>query len=107
MVVERAKSTSMFRFIGFAGHMQDYEPSEDHFQFMRTGMHYMLMAPVDDAKQTVLLLPTWPQGWDVDFKLHAPLNTTIEAACINGTLTKLIVEPPARRADIKVINCKQ
>lgn len=105
-VVSRAAVTSMFRFRGFAGHMQDYEPSLDHFAFMRTGMHYMLLQPVDDAKQSVLLFPAWPAEWDVDVKLHAPLSTTIEAACINGTLTKFIVTPKSREADITIMNCR-
>lgn len=39
-----------FRFPGFAAHYQDYEPSLDHFGFMRTGLDYMLLAPLDDAK---------------------------------------------------------
>ena len=105
-VVSRAGVTSMFRFRGFAGHMQDYEPSLDHFSFMRTGMHYMLLQPVDDAKQRILLFPTWPIEWDIDFKLHAPLSTTIEAACINGTLTKFIVTPKSREADVTIVNCR-
>jgi len=105
MVAQRAGATSEFRFTGYAGHNQDYEPSLDHFSFMRTAMHYMLLGPLDDAKQSMLLFPTWPTKWDVDIKLRAPLQTTIEAACINGTLTKLVVTPAARRADIKVVNC--
>ena len=60
-----------------------------------------------DAAQRVLLFPSWPTDrWDVDFKLHAPLNTTVEAACVNGTLTKLVVTPEARRKDVTVMNCK-
>ena len=61
-------------------------------------MHYMLLAPLDDAKQSMLLFPAWPTEWDVRFKLHAPLNTVVEAACINGSLAKLVVDPPERRA---------
>ena len=30
----------------------------------------------------MLLFPTFPTGqWDVRFKMHAPLNTTVEASC--------------------------
>ena len=36
------------RFEGFAGNFQDFAPSSDHFGFMRTAMHYMLVAPLDD-----------------------------------------------------------
>jgi len=107
LVAQRAASTSEFRFSGFAAHMQDYEPSLDHFSFMRTAMHYMLLSPFDDSKQGIILFPTWPTSkWDVHFKLHAPLNTIVEAECRNGTLTKLVVTPPARKADVQVFNCK-
>ncbi|MDR0541207.1 MAG: DUF5703 domain-containing protein [Dysgonamonadaceae bacterium] len=37
-----------------------------------------------------LLLPAWPAGWDVHFKLHAPYNTTIECKYRNGKIEKLI-----------------
>jgi hypothetical protein len=74
---------------------------------MRTGMHYMLLAPVDDAKQSIIVFPTWPTEWDIDFKLHGPLSTTVEAACTNGTLTKFIVTPKSREADVTVMNCKK
>lgn len=107
-VAGRAAVTSMFRFPGFAGHMQDYEPSLDHFSFMRTAMHYMLLAPLDDAKQGIVIFPTWPvDKWDIHFKLHAPLSTTVEAACTNGTLTTFIVTPKSREADVQVLNCKR
>lgn len=96
-----------FRFPGFAQHYQDYEPSLDHFGFMRTGLDYMLMAPLDDAARSMLLFPTFPTAkWDVRFKMHAPLNTTIEASCQGGKLEYLIVTPPERKKDITVLNCE-
>eukprot|EP00463_Aulacantha_scolymantha_P006827 TRINITY_DN976_c0_g1_i1.p1 TRINITY_DN976_c0_g1~~TRINITY_DN976_c0_g1_i1.p1 ORF type:complete len:76 (+),score=10.72 TRINITY_DN976_c0_g1_i1:156-383(+) len=74
---------------------------------MRTAIHYMLLSPLDDEKQSMLLFPTWPvEKWDIYFKLKAPLDTTIEAACIQGKLTKFIVTPSERKSDITVINCK-
>ena len=40
------------------------------------------MAPLDDEARSMLLFPTFPTGqWDVRFKMHAPLNTTVEASC--------------------------
>lgn len=97
-----------FRFGGFAAHHQDYEASLDHFASMRTGLDYMniLTSPLDDKKQSMLLFPT-PNTADfnVSFKLHAPLNTTIEARCQGGKLDHLNVDPPSRRADITVMNC--
>ena len=87
-------------------HYQDYEPSLDHYGFMRTGLDYMLMTPLDDAKQTILLFPTFPTDkWDVRFKMSAPLNTTIEASCQGGKLEYLLVTPAERKADVTVLNC--
>eukprot|EP00658_Telonema_sp_P-2_P011199 TRINITY_DN14256_c0_g2_i1.p1 TRINITY_DN14256_c0_g2~~TRINITY_DN14256_c0_g2_i1.p1 ORF type:complete len:882 (+),score=184.58 TRINITY_DN14256_c0_g2_i1:195-2840(+) len=95
-----------FRFPGFAQHYQDFEPSLDHFGFMRTALDYMLVSPVDDAERRLLVFPTFPTDrWNVRFKLHAALGTTIEASCQNGTLEYLNVDPPERRADVIVLNC--
>ena len=71
-------------------------------------MHEMLMGRLDDADQTITLFPGWPVGsWDVAFKLKGPLNTTVEAACTSGKLTKLVVVPASRRAAVQVHNCKE
>ena len=109
MVAARAAATDHggFRFAGFAGHYQDYEPSLDHYGFMRTGLNYMLMSTLDDAKGSVLLFPAFPaKMWNVRFKLHAPRNTTIEASCQQGKLEYLTVTPPERKADVTVVNCE-
>ena len=74
---------------------------------MRIAVHEMLLGRLDDAAQTITLFPAWPKGWDVDFKLKGPLNTTIEAACVGGKLTKLVVTPTKRKAQVKVMNCEQ
>ena len=48
----------------------------------------------------LLLFPAWPKDWNVDFKLHAPMNTVVEGAYRNGKLEKLTVTPTARAKDI-------
>eukprot|EP01052_Picozoa_sp_SAG31_P029883 SAG31_NODE_3012_length_4788_cov_2.735125_2_plen_87_part_00 len=74
---------------------------------MRTGLNKMLLAPLDDQKKSVLLFPAWPvEQWNVRFKLHAPLNTTIEASCQGGELEYLRVTPRERAADVKLAHCK-
>ena len=35
----------------------------DHLSQMRTAVHYMLMAPLDDADQTIMLFAGWPVNW--------------------------------------------
>ena len=50
----------------------------------------------------------WPvKLWDVSFKLHGALNTTIEASCVGGKLISLVVTPPERARDVAVWNCKR
>ena len=48
----------------------------------------------------IFLLPAWPKDWDVDFKLHAPLQTVIEGEYRDGKLQALKVTPESRRADV-------
>lgn len=50
--------------------------------------------------QKIYILPSWPRTWDVDFKLHAPGQTTVEVVLKKGKITKLQVLPEARMADI-------
>ncbi|MFC1738274.1 DUF5703 domain-containing protein, partial [Planctomycetota bacterium] len=57
----------------------------------------MLMQYVDDK---IILFPSWPKEWDVDFKLHAPYNTTIEGIYRNGKLEHLKVTPESRTKDV-------
>jgi hypothetical protein len=42
---------------------------------------------------------------DLDFKLHAPLNTTVEGSVSGGKLVGLVVTPPERASAVRVVNC--
>jgi len=53
--------------------------------------------------EKIYLLPAWPKTWNVDFKLHAPLKTTIEGVYRDGKIAELNVTPPERKADIVVL----
>jgi alpha-L-fucosidase 2 len=48
----------------------------------------------------IRLLPAWPAGWDADFKLHAPGQTTVSGVVKNGELVELNVSPASRRSDV-------
>ena len=65
-----------------------------------TGIQEMLMAadPYGDGK--IYLLPAWPKDWDVDFKLHAPQQTTVEISVRQGKIVSLKVTPESRKKDI-------
>ncbi|MFC1739389.1 DUF5703 domain-containing protein [Planctomycetota bacterium] len=57
-----------------------------------------MLLQYEDEK--IVLFPTWPKEWDVDFKLHAPYNTTIEGIYSNGKLEHLKVTPEPRAKDV-------
>ncbi len=46
---------------------------------------------------------TWTIVWDVDFKLHAPGQTTVEGKFIQSKFNELTVIPESRRKDLIVI----
>ncbi len=52
----------------------------------------------------IRLLPAWPKEWDVDFKLRAPGQTTVEGKARSGRMTFLKVTPKERRNDVVLMN---
>lgn len=62
----------------------------------------MLMQTMGDK---ILLFPAWPMEWDVDFKLHAPLQTTVEVSLKKGEITSLEVSPEQEK-DVIIIPYK-
>jgi len=93
------------RFPAFFGPGHDWLPDHNWGGSGMVGLQEMLMSanPYGDGK--IYLLPAWPTKWNVDFKLHAPQQTTIEASVKNGKVIKIKVTPESRRKDI-VINSK-
>ena len=109
MVIQRAQNSKgglQWKFDGFTGGFQDYEPSSDHLSFMRTAIHYMLITNNFD-NNTIYLLPTWPCYWSVKFKLYATNNTMVELDYDGDkqVLNSLVVEPQDRRKDVMFVNC--
>jgi len=92
-------SASGFRFPAFWGPNYDWIPDQDHGSVAMTGLQKMLLQT--DGNR-LLLLPAWPKDWDVDFKLHAPNQTTVECELRNGKIKKLVVIPKSRRKDVEV-----
>lgn len=88
------------RFPAFWGPNADWIPDQDHGSVAMIALQTMLIQ-VDGNK--ILLLPAWPEGWDVDFKLHAPYNTTVEGIYRNGKLEKLEVSPESRSQDVIIM----
>lgn len=86
------------KFPAFWAAANDYAPDEDNGGNGENGLQSMLM--ITEGKK-IMLLPAWPKEWgDVDFKLHAPFNTTVEGKVKDGKLINLVVTPASRRADV-------
>jgi len=86
------------RFPTFWGPGHDWVPDHNWGGSGMIGLQEMLMQTIGDK---ILLFPAWPMDWDVDFKLHAPHNTTVELSLRNGKIIKLKVSPEHRIKDIK------
>ncbi len=87
------------RFPTFWGPGHDWVPDHNWGGSGMIGLQEMLMQTIGDK---ILLFPAWPKEWNVDFKLHAPGNTTIKGKYSNGRLEELIVSPKSREKDIEI-----
>eukprot|EP01051_Picozoa_sp_SAG22_P004761 SAG22_NODE_263_length_13359_cov_3.396531_13_plen_202_part_00 len=76
-------------------------PQMENQGIVRTTIQQLLLATDNPGHgRGIYLLPTWPAGRDVAFKLHAPLGTTVEVDYKDGKLVALTVTPAARKADV-------
>jgi len=97
-LVERAsKWDARHRFPAFWGPNYDWTPDQDHGGVLMKTLQVMLLQ-ADGEKLRVL--PAWPDGWDADFKLHAPGKTVVAGRVRGGRLVRLAVAPQSRRKDI-------
>jgi len=85
------------RFPAFWECKMDGTPDNDHGANSVNTLQSMLLQ--SDGKK-IFLLPAWPENWDVNFKLCAANNTTIECEYRDGKVQLLKVTPESRRADI-------
>ncbi len=90
-------ASPMVRFPLYGREGPDSCPDFDQFGSGSVALQRMLIQE-DNGK--ILLLPAWPKEWDVNFKLHAMQNTTIEGVVKNGVVTRLKIIPESRWQDI-------
>jgi alpha-L-fucosidase 2 len=100
-VVGRAKQKHAgSRFPAFWGPNFDWIPDQDHGGNLMSALQAMLLHAEGDQ---IRLLPAWPRTWNVEFKLHAPRQTTVQGIYRDGKLEHLTVTPPDRRQDIRLM----
>ena len=85
------------RFPAFWGPNYDWTPDQDHGSVLMKA--FQAMALQTDGR-AIRLLPAWPRGWDVSFKLHAPHRTVVECEFRGGEVRSLRVTPEGRARDV-------
>lgn len=95
----RKLENSTRRFPTFWGPGHDWVPDHNWGGSGMIGLQEMLMQTIGEK---ILLLPAWPREWNVDFKLHAPGNTTIECCYRDGRIQQLTVTPKERERDVVI-----
>ena len=94
---EKKLENGNLRFPAFWGPGFDWTPDHNWGGAGMTGLQNMILQK-DGSK--IFLFPAWPKNWNVHFKLHAPLNTTVEGILKNGKLKMLKVLPESRANDV-------
>ncbi len=90
-----------YRFPAFWGPGFDWSPDHNWGGSGMIGLQEMLLQTTEDGK--ILLFPAWPREWNVHFKLHAPMNTTVEVELKDGKVKLINVLPESRKGDVKIM----
>jgi hypothetical protein len=93
-------SNANFRFPAMWGPNYDWLPDQDHGSNIMLTLQDMIL---QSAGGKLYVLPAWPKGWKVNFKLCAPENTIVEGSYDGTRLVTLKVTPASRRADVRVL----
>ncbi|MBN2652503.1 MAG: hypothetical protein JXR63_08970 [Spirochaetales bacterium] len=101
-VVKRAKKyLRPTRFPGFWGPNYDWTPDQCHGGVLMKSVQSMLLQTDGDK---IYIKPALPKGWNADFKLMAPGNTSIVCKIQNGEVASLEITPKSREKDVVI--CK-
>jgi len=78
----------------------DWIPDQDHGGVAMLALQSML---VQEVGEKFLLLPAWPESWDVSFRLHAAQNTVVTGEVREGQIVDLQVIPASRKSELEVM----
>ncbi len=99
--VKCANSNPAYRWPATWGPNFDWLPDQNHGgNLLSTTDLMLLQAEPLEAGGAIRILPAWPKIWDVDFKLHAPGNTSVHCVASAGKIQTLEVRPANRRKDV-------
>jgi len=98
--LKRKLADGPHRFPAFWGPGHDWTP--DH-NWGGSGLIQLQEMLLQTPGRQILLFPCWDANLDVDFKLHAPFGTVVDVSLRNGSVVRLVVDPPERLADVQVL----
>lgn len=90
------------RFPAFFGPGHDWIPDHNWGGSGMVGIQSMILQSDTYGDGKIHLLYSWPQKWDVDFKLHTSGQTVVTGRVKDGKLVELDVDPASRRCDVVV-----
>ncbi|CZS91440.1 uncharacterized protein RAG0_02066 [Rhynchosporium agropyri] len=100
MTLERWSDSLIYRFPVFKGPHFDWVPDINHYGSASIGLQEMLLQTFAANNTQLRLMGAWPANWDVRFKLHAPMNTTVTGKIVGGAMQNLEVLPESRLKDV-------
>jgi hypothetical protein len=89
------------RFPAFWGPNFDWIPDQDHGSVAMIALQHMIL---QCEGERIMLLPAWPADWELEFKLHAPKQTTVEGRVQGGRVVELHVTPEDRARDVVIMD---
>ncbi len=95
--LQRKMADSGRRFPAFWGPGHDWTPDLNWGGSGSIQLQEMLL---QTEGRSIYILPCWDKNIDVDFKLHAPFDTTVEVSLKGGQIEKYRITPPERMADV-------
>lgn len=97
VVINFSNKCRYARFPAFWAKNQDWVPNMDNGGAGMITLQDML---IQNVGKKILLLPAWPEDWNVNFKILAPDKTTVSGEVKDGKVLKLRVFPRSRRHDV-------
>lgn len=100
-LIERSKNKNVdSRFPAFWGPNYDWTPDQTHGGVIMKTLQSMI---IQNDGENIYLLPSWPEDWNVEFKLYAPYETVIEGTYNDGQLIINKVTPEYRSENIIIM----
>ena len=99
LAVRAKNGAASERFPAFWGPNFDWIPDQDNGGILNCAVQSLALQTDGDR---IFVAPALPKAWNVDFKLYAAKNTTVQGVIRDGKVESLTVDPPAREKDVEI-----